>query len=1527
MRRTQNHKLTVNYFANGCDYDVNPELSAAKQGFYRDAKNMRLYTGKGNIKRIYGETLKYYTLTKRYTCIGAIEVLSNIFEVWVSDNATSTTIGTVIFRINDSVMLQTTTEKGVGLGFDKTRRLQIDNADNCSDGLVALTDDNDVPFLFSVTDIIANFSPLTEKYFANFDPALYSVNLTSYNDHPVFRQLIDGELEFGQYSYSIRFSDKDGNKTKFGIPTPMIPVPLSYDRGNDPGMGVVAGNPYPYNKTYGGNLSYSPNVSPYGIRIQFRINNILNYEYVEVRRIKVNLSQGINETPVAEIRPLTQNLIDGEVSVWTFDDDGSYPDWDVFTDDESTDAMAAIESCKSVRFYNNHLVLGNVKLASKDLTDTINFTEYHGDMAFPVIEKLGTEGYNSPYNTAYKKGYMGGERYGIGVACVDAQQNVCFIVPVDDSVVNFNNYKFPERREVCSAATFALSETYGEGVPRASDIDNNTGVYNGIGLPVHEKFMKGDVSKFASERTIEENNTDSIPYSPYTPISPFATDRSGARVKPNTTISTDISGGVYPSTNSIKSYDPKFSIDYYGMGIAIAGIEGLPSWVTAFCVVRTSPANRVVCQGLTTYSFNYNLYPSYHKSKRQVAFWSDDVVWGLTPYLGSNTFINKEFQPVSPLGYFTEFYSGHEINNRKVNIDAMIYARDFLTDPSSYASRELEKDGIPPTQKYWAKFGTWRNNDSDLVSGTTTFNIDADSEYSFKNIGYDKHLRINLGTDFYQNETPQLYPEATMDCNDRLTKNWHEPFYIANIIDDDKEVPDVNQQDFLLTGHYQKIKSKIGEGNDKPQTIELLDERHEDCCVNSYHPDRPTYIYIKDKITGIEQAWFDVTVPSTQTGNPMIFPRGATFEQTVCGSLAANGYYDSVDPQGGGTVRCYGVYGHIVEFNNSEESFSTILDGVKIYTIEFKEYGYGLTKEQCIPAANTEIIVKYDKRFPIKVFGGDTIIGETYFPLVDGTGTSNGGEEIQAPLFVGMPFSAYSVQKQLNSATAGSTLPANYVQSNVFREIVVTAILESRVHLPYCWQAPASPSDTLIARTANFPRQHYVIRPIRWDSANLQNNFGVNKIDAQYKTNYPLEYKFWQRGGIRSWQRMNIDYSKGNNYDIQFGKPKVGFEEKTEFCTRVMWSLARNINVQDDPNLKTFLSLNNYDISDAQGEIKYLWDCDSDKGNNLYAITSSGTCLLITDKRTISDINATELFIMDADRLVKGQYWLSRNIGSNNEMWRGIAEYNNMLYIPNSESVYLLVGLAIKDILRENTGSYYERLQPVLEAITNNIPIAGAYNIGNKEYWLYIGDTELDSVYDGSATIGGVDDTIITPKKLSFGDIVDDTFAPRKNTPKVYDGETFIFKVDKNVWTGSFDYRGDIFLSSKGITGSKKLQVLLLRNYETYDTNLGSQINGEDIVGKVELAVAPEGHILKGFIDQTINSTIQPTSIELSNTVGSVEQTQTYTKDYAGWYYQVPRKATSKIRFQGRYIIVSIYNSTTGEYEINSVESGYKIIK
>lgn len=1080
MRNSQNHKKHVNYFFNGADYDIHPDIASAKQGFYKDAKNMRINTGSENVKRIDGETLKYYSKIKGYSCIGSIEVNGNVVEIWVSDNTNETlgVLGTVIFRINGVVMVQTTTDK---LKFIRTRKLQMDKADDCTEGLFFMTDNFDVPYMFSLKDIIDNYSPLTTKYFADFNKNLYSLNLNNYQDIPVFRQLTtNGTLLVGKYAYAIRFVDKDGNKTKFGIPTPMIPVPLNYEKGS---------NAHPYNSTHGG---YVGATSPYGIKLQFRINNILNYQYIEILRIKSIADQAFNEVQEAEYRPLTPELSDGEVSVRTFIDDGSYDDWIVFVDDESTDTLSAIERVKCVRYFNNQLVLSNVKLASRDITESVQFHTYYGETAFPFIDNLGEKGYYSPYNSAYKTSYMSGERYGLGVLCLDSQNNNAFVVPVINGTADFTNYKFPERREQVSGATFDLSYNNWKGIPKAADIDNDDN--GGIGHFVHEKFSKSNVNKLIANRTIKDSA-----YNPYTPKYYDDTDVSGLDEQPNKAVSTIAKNVLLtnqiPSAN-IYPYSPNFSIDYYGMGIAIAGIESLPDWVTAFCIVRTKPAGRVVCQGISAYQFidspqsknsikSSGIYNSVKKDLTSISFFSDDLNAGYIGAYTENKFIQNKFKPVSPLGYFSEVYQGQKdylgvIGDRMYDkgIDVILYARELVTDVNYGTSPYLFD--VANNTKYWTKFGKWRNSDSDLFSGSSTeFGISSDDNYTFKNVGLDNYLKITLDSAIYKNESPAGMTAAygaELNCNDTFTKKWHEPFYIANIIDDNKIVPDVNQQEYVLTGHYQKIKSMIGKGNDQEQSIPLVDERFEDCCVNLYNAIRPAYIYIKDVITGEEKAWVDITIYSSSVAN---------YDQTVITALQTNGYYDSTDPVTGDVVRCYGAYKH---------TYGTSIVAEGDWTIQFSEIP-GLDKEYCIPSNNCEIIVNYDKRFPMKVFGGDVTIGESIFNLVDGLSDSNGNVSNNNQLFawVGFPYSAYDINQQIyNAGNSASYQEGDFIISNIYRQIAVSSIVESRVHLPYSTQ---SKSSNYYESYNNFPRVHYIIRPIRWNTSSITtSNFGIEKV-------------------------------------------------------------------------------------------------------------------------------------------------------------------------------------------------------------------------------------------------------------------------------------------------------------------------------------------------------------------------------------------------------------------------------------------------
>jgi hypothetical protein len=1508
MRNSQNHKKHVNYFFGGADYDINEQLASIKQGFYKDANNMRLYTGEGNIRRIYGETLKYYTTAKNFTCIGAVEVNYNIVEVWIKDDNSL-----VRFRVNGVVMCQTDL-----LGFTRTRKLQMDKADDCPEGLFFITDNNVSPYIFSIKDIIDNYN-VTSKYFADFNPQLYSVNLTIPNNIPVFRRLVTGALPVGQYAYSIRFVDSTGNRTKFSMPTPMIPVPLNYEKGS---------NAHPYNSTHGGVLTDGTGTSPYGIRIQFRINNVLNYSYVEVRRISVNTLQALNETPVAEVRSLTTLLAAGEISTWTFDDDGNYDDWEVLTDDESTDTMAAIESAKAIRYFNGNLVLGNVKLASKEITGA-TFNTYQGATAFPFIDNLGEVGYYSPHNSAYKKSYMSGERYGFGIACLDWQNNVGFVIPIDDvaGVLDFGNYKFPERREQLNAATYDLSVNNWKGASVAADISNTVdGIAPNSGCYVHEKFSKGMVFKPFGNRTISK-----VGYNPYRPKTYDDTVVSGLNIQPNKAVATiaenTLVNNQIPSGN-IHTYNPNFSIEFYGMGIAVAGIENLPEWVTSFAIVRTKPAGRVVCQGITTYnmtdapqsksniksSTNYNLLK---KSLNAVSFFSDEVKAGYTGLYANNKFIQNELQPVSPLGYFSELYTGQKdylgnVGDRMYDkgIDIIIYAREFVTDanfPTSPALLDVQNG-----TKYWTKFGKWRNDNSDIVSGDTKYPISSDANESFKSVGLDGYLKITLGNNIYKTESPAGLTSAygsSLNCNNTQTKNWHEPFYISNIIDDDKDIPDNNQTEFVLTGHYQKIQSIIGKGTDEAQDIMLVDERWEDCCVNQFNAVRPTYIYIRNATTGNDQAWIDITMYGTSPVN---------FDTTVIAALNATGYYDATDPITGVVTRCYGVYTH--------EISSTVVE-TGDWTIKFAEV-QGLAKQFCVPNKENLIVVKYDSRFPVKAFGGDTIIGESCFALVDGQSDANGDVKNNKQLFawVGFPYSAYDITTMVkNAASAADFQSPDFVVSNIFRQIIVSAVVESRIHLPYAYNQKTD--GTNYVRGNNFPRVHYVLRPIKWNASTIANNFaaGGGGISDTYQTDYPLEHTAWERGGFRSIQGYNRDYSKGNNYDIQFSKPQVGYTEKTSFCTRNIWSVKRNINVQDDPNLKTFLSLNAFDINDSTGEIKYLYDNMSEKGNNLFAITERGVCLLITDKRIISDIQATELFVMESDKLIKGEYWLSKNTGSNGEMWRGIAEYNNMLFFPNSESVYMMVGMQIKDILRQNKGSYYKRLHPKLQDMLDTYPMTGCYNIDNQEYWLYLGYDAVETAYE-IVNNNEIDENIISPKNLRQPVIPSQKETFVETLRKLYAGETFVYKVDSEAFTGTFEYRGDKFLTVQGNSLVKQLQILIMRNYETYEEGIGIQINGVDVEGSVQFVVAPEGHLLKEVIDASISSSLIPTKAELSTVFGTVEATQTYFKNYSSFYFQVPRKATGN-RLQGKALFVRVYNNVAGDFDVTSVESGYKVIK
>ncbi|MDD4756100.1 MAG: hypothetical protein PHG29_08470, partial [Prolixibacteraceae bacterium] len=161
-------------------------------------------------------------------------------------------------------------------------------------------------------------------------------------------------------------------------------------------------------------------------------------------------------------------------------------------------------------------------------------------------------------------------------------------------------------------------------------------------------------------------------------------------------------------------------------------------------------------------------------------------------------------------------------------------------------------------------------------------------------------------------------------------------------------------------------------------------------------------------------------------------------------------------------------------------------------------------------------------------------------------------------------------------------------------------------------------------------------------------------------------------------------------------------------------------------------------------------------------------------------------------------------------------------------------------------------------------------------------------------------------------------------------GATYVFNnsPSKQAWTGYFDYTADKMLNVYGNT-SKDLNVLLMRDLNTYDTNIGNIINGENIDGTVYFYVAPDSYVTKEYIDQTFNTNQSPTYCYYGANSDNNDATQLIFKNYTnGYYTQVPRRsAHPHFRIQGKYMYCAVGCDTIGDFVLTSVESGYKIIR
>jgi hypothetical protein len=1558
------HPKDSRTYVKGANFDVDKEFLTLSDGQYLDSRNMRNLSMDGTngaMKKIGGMESLYPNINNNcvdgdnspmdsgYICIGATSVNGNIIEFWAHSSFPD--VNPPYVRINGQIVLQS---GNFPITYDHP--LQMDVNESCIGGEIYITDFNVEPMIFNIEDMMENSGMLpssicTDKYFSEFNLSLYTLSLNRALNHPVFVKLdaatggytdiLSGVgLPVGYVTYSFRYATEAGDRTSWSAPTNLIPIVSRLTNGSEPN--------FPHLQTHSKPADISvPSV--YGAHIKLRVDNVSSYDFIELRRDFWYSENPIGNPPVVEIIAKI-DVTDGELSVRDILDQGKEAE-EVVSGNELVEVIASIRRAKAVRYFNQTLYLMNVEYDSRDIANTLTYN--NGNEMYPCIENMDKRGHGEPHNAARHKSLMRGESFGWGMLLWDGQGGYSFV----DKIPNFESYQMPNRRDVASNDTVDVSYL---GIPRAATVngtvDETHEVFDLIGATSKSDYCsyrniyqdRGAVSAGTTKPTTASGSSegtdlmntlygcptaadegledpagsvdaDNLFFRPFTPTSQSDTDNDALDYVVNYKVTKDNNGTEV-------EYNPKgFSPRYFSMGMALDTVSGFPEWAKAFSVVRTTRANRVEAQGLGFYSMTRaGAVGSPNTSKDGFEFWF------YAPDADDNHGINNnlldaiqsdpsayEFQLVSPLGFFTEVYSFDDDALRDKAVDLVTWCR-FYNDKAG-ALAEINPDENPNmgildgvTGDRFIAYGKWRSSTEYGqqhplgANGNFSYSIDSVTE---ETSGRAKYLVLRSNDQIYNWANWGDNPNNTVTA----VQNWHEPVYMVNIIKKNAVVPDNNTTQYKYTGNYVKLESLIGvsEYTDN-NSFELVDERWEDCIqslsgstgVSSYDS-LLRFCWIEDA-AGLKRRWWNVTDAS-----------GAQITTALI-DLENTGSHDVTDASG--TYTIYGVYTSTEATDNAYKEFNLVFD----------YFNGAYSKQYQVPPLGESIYVRYDDRIPVRVFGGDTFIGDTTCCWLDKeydtTANPVSGDEWR--LSVSFPYRRYYlnprifVVKRSQDAILGniqqqekfkfSTGTLGNEKSEV-RQLVSNFIVESRICLNYAFNN----ENPLHSSEQWFPLKNYVMRPSRWSETEFSTNvddtiYDDNNMHESYGLEYGSEWLLWQYGGFRflnlttSVPLTNLDYTQNDNTRAYTSTPKLGFDEETYYCTRVAWSVRRPTNIQDSATVRTFPSSNVYDISDDSGEIKFAYSAISGKGNNLYAFTQGGICLLLVDKRIIHEINANELATVGSDvGGVLNELWLTRDVGMSGETWRSAAEHDNVIWFVNHKSAYMMAGNEVSDIGR--TG-YHSKLYPYFlmdmpQDYTRKL--TAVFDEHHSEYWVNFGGFTI-------------------PEGL-------------------IDAPTLVFGNTQGMWIGGFDYDFDQYVSIDNFTYG-------IKNSGTFLLDEGNQIDGQDIVS--ELVNASVGDIAyeqktpidnrymdKEFLRIRVNSSHEPSSVDFYNSfdqyvAGSVQANidnvanPLAMKDYYGYEGYIPRKtAAPRNRMQGRLLIYNIINIFDEGFKITTTDIQYKKLK
>jgi len=1426
------------------------------------------------------------------------EVNGHIIELWAS---TEPDKYPPFIRIDGQIVLMSD-----DLPFNLNYPLQYDKNESCVGGEIYITDNNVSPMVLSVLDMMDNSAmtdtgECTQKYFSDFDPANYSIPVSSELYKPAFikQESVStasgydatfgtSGLVIGSYSYSYRLVTAEGERTPFSPITELIPVVRRKTSQFSP--------QYPYSHTHGdfANIASS---TDYGNHIRIKCENADAFTFLEVRRDAWQSDSAYGVPPVSAIIgsvPISTglNVID------IFDKaEANFPGLEILDLAEQTDTFSSIRRAKSVRYFNSRLYLMNVGYNSRDINGEVTFVDAGSDPAFPTIEKLGKAGHKHPYNAAMYKSNMRGDKTGFGVVLFDSFNNPSYATEIPTA----SNYTFPNRRDEVTLLTQGSSY---KGLVKAAttggDVELTHEVFD------HYDAVEKKTGPFYSAENVEVSYHDA-PYKTLTPTSQ-SSSQSTLDTSPNEGVSLDDTAPDNP-------YSPKaFGLDYYSMGLAVKGLDTYPDWADGFSVVQTDPAYQVVAQGLGFYRLESADNALTNTSKEIDKFWAHfpdlehrfpDIAEDLL-----NNPTSYSIQLVSPLGYFSEIYASRKLTleEARYGTDMITYARVLRDGGAATINNYYDQagySGVPDADGFsYVAYGRYMNRDTadspafpGNTQGNRIFPLDiATTEVTTAGGGRQTYFQIAVDTT--DPGYAAIYNQATVggntDSDDYDQREWREPMYVINLYKD-RDINSGITTEYKYTGHHVKFKSLVLESNGTSnQSSTLVSERWEDCIpslnsqVYNDYSSLKRFVYVVDQ-NGVEKRWMNVE-----------FETGPDIATILTGlAAAAPGPYN--DPVLTGGFDIFGIY----------TSTETAVDLCPQFTLNFIENP--LYTAFTVPASGTKVYVKYDNRIPVRVFGGDTFINESIWAVLDNEYNKDGDPIGSTNDFIWsnpFPFKQYSFNNDFPTGFDGYRWWENTQGPNKYgyvhhqfadsagsnkckmRQVVTMWTAETRCNLSFFFNLESP--DKAVSEQA-FPLINYIPRPYKWnasaDPGDRSAWESANNLLSEYFDDYGYEWNWWGWGGFRFLPQTNKDYSKSQTTSTYTSVPTVGFEEQTDFCTRIIWSLRRPINSQNTPSIRTFPSANYFDISDDTGEIKFAWSALSgDKGNNLYALTDSGVCLLMVDKRVIYEINANELATAGSSiGGILNQLWIDKTIGMSDQTWRSWAEYSNTLFFVNNKAAYMFTDNNLTDISR--TGFHYLLRSKFLSkiAFSYESDLVGGYNVLNNEYVMSVNDSSNDF----STLIYGVQQTALQCQS------------------------TYLY--DKYL------YNNNVFFGMK--------------DAKTFELGVGNQIDERDMDCYVTGVSNADLYYDKEFIRIRVNSSSKPERVyfyksyddylndNFTNFVDTVAIPLSM-KDYFGYECYIPRNVVAPYyRQQGRVMLFKIVSSADEEFLVASTGVQYKKLK